>query len=160
MEPNDTSSLAILMGLALEEADLAPAHGDVPVGCVIADETGRVIARAHNRRQVDQDPTAHAEVIALRRAAQARGHWHLDGCTLVATLEPCPMCAGAVVNARIACVVYGCADPKAGAVRTLFALTDDIRLNHRARVVEGIRSEECASRLTEFFGTLRRRGKR
>lgn len=148
------------MGLALDQADLAPAHDDVPVGCVIADALGRVIGSGHNRRQVDQDPTAHAELIALRAAASARGHWRLDDCTLVVTLEPCPMCAGAIVNARVCRVIYGCADPKAGAVRSLFQIADDQRLNHRAQILPGVRAEECASRLTTFFAALRRLGKK
>lgn len=150
----------LLMGLALDEADLAPAHGDVPVGCVVVDAGGNVIGRAHNHRQIDRDPTAHAETIALRQAAAARGHWRLDGCTLVVTLEPCPMCAGAAVNARIQRVIYGCPDPKAGAVRTLFSIADDPRLNHRAEVVSGVRADECAERLTRFFTELRRQGKK
>jgi tRNA(adenine34) deaminase len=150
----------LLMGLALDEADQAPVHGDVPVGCVVVDALGCVIGSGHNRRQLDQDPTAHAELIALRAAASARGHWRLDDCTLVVTLEPCPMCAGALVNARIARVVYGCPDPKAGAVRSLFQIADDQRLNHRAQIVEGVRAEECASRLTSFFAALRRLGKK
>lgn len=157
MDPIDPH---LLMGWALDEADLAPVHGDVPVGCVITDGQGTVIAQAHNRRQVDGDPTAHAELIALRQAAVSIGYWRLDGCTLVVTLEPCPMCAGAIVNARIARVIYGCADPKAGAVRSLFQIADDPRLNHRAEIVAGVRSSECAERLTEFFAALRRLGKK
>ncbi len=157
MDPIDPHTL---MGLALNQADLAPAHGDVPVGCVVADASGQVVGAGHNRRQVDQDPTAHAEIIALRAAAAQRGQWRLDDCTVFVTLEPCPMCAGAIVNARIARVVYGCTDPKAGAVRTLFQIADDQRLNHRAEIVAGVRADECAARLSDFFAALRRLGKK
>lgn len=148
------------MLLALQQADLAAAHGDVPVGCVIADPHGTIIAQAHNRREQDQDPTAHAEIIALRLAAAATGHWRLSECTLVVTLEPCPMCAGAIVNARIPRLVFGCLDPKSGGVRSLMRIADDERLNHRAHIVEGILAEECAQRLKDFFGRLRRDGKK
>jgi len=149
-----------LMELALEEADRAADHGDVPIGCVIVDPCGRVIGRAGNRREADEDPTAHAEILALRQASAALGTWYLCGCTLYCTLEPCPMCAGAIVNARIQRVVYGCDDPKAGAVRSLFQIASDPRLNHQAEVSAGILAEPAASRLREFFARLRKQGKK
>jgi tRNA(adenine34) deaminase len=147
-----------LMALALEEARAAEAHDDVPVGAVVA-RGGAVLAVGHNRREADQDPTAHAELVALRAAAAALGSWHLEGCELVVTLEPCAMCAGAVVLARLDRVVYGAADPKAGAVRSLMSLADDPRLNHRAEVVAGVRAGECGALLTAFFAA-RRAGRR
>jgi tRNA(adenine34) deaminase len=144
---------------ALAEARQAAAAEEVPIGCVIVhDPTGRVIGRGGNRRETDRDPSAHAEIIAMREAAQHLGFWRLVDCTLVVTLEPCPMCAGAIVNARIGKVVYGCRDPKAGAVRTLYQICDDPRLNHRAEVVEGILAEECAAVLRAFFARRRRPG--
>ena len=149
-----------LMQLALEQADLAAAAGDVPVGCVIVDDAGNVLATGRNRREVDQDPTAHAEIVAIREAAKVRGHWRLDHTSLVVTLEPCPMCAGAIVNARIGRVVYGCGDPKGGAVRTLFSIADDARLNHRAQVLPGVLADVCAQRLRDFFVGLRRAGEK
>src|SRR5450432_2825867 len=124
------------MRLALGEARLAFPHGDVPVGAVVVGPDGKELARAHNQRELDADPTAHAELVAVRAAARARGQWRLDGCTLFVTLEPCAMCAGALVNARISRVVFGASDPKAGAVVSLFELGRDARLNHRF-VVEG-----------------------
>jgi tRNA(adenine34) deaminase len=139
----------------------AGAVGEVPIGCVIVHErTGRIIGRGSNRRQIDRDPTAHAEMIAIRQAGQTLGDWRLLDCTLYVTLEPCPMCAGAIVNARIPRLVYGCADPKAGAVRTLFQLCDDGRLNHRVEIVAGAMSEQCAALLTEFFRDQRALGKK
>src|SRR5688572_4381291 len=141
-----------LMGLALEEGMLAGAAGDVPVGAVVADtdprEAGvwKVIGRGRNRREVAGDPTAHAEIEALREAARYLGHWRVEA-TLVVTQEPCPMCAGALVNARIRRLVFGCPNPKAGAVTTLYQIPTDPRLNHRVEVVGGIRSEECAALL-------------
>ena len=146
------------MAVALAEADRAALAGDVPVGCAVYDlATGDLLASAGNRREQDGDPTAHAEVVAVRLAAAARGTWRLDGCGLYVTLEPCPMCAGAVVNARVARVVYGCDDPKAGAVRSLYAICSDARLNHRPEVVAGVRSDECADRLRAFFRSRRGR---
>ena len=143
---------------AIALAARAVAEGEVPIGCVIIDDrTGAVIGRGHNRREADHDPTAHAEILALREAARARGHWRLLDTTLVVTLEPCPMCAGAVVNARVPRLVYGCDDPKAGAVRTLYSVCDDPRLNHRAVVRGGVLADECARLLQEFFRA--RRGK-
>jgi len=142
------------MSLALEQARQAAEHGDVPVGAVVVSE-GQVIAQAHNRREADQDPTAHAELIALRQAAAALGSWRHCGASLYVTLEPCPMCAGALVNARVDHLIYGCADPKAGAVRTLYALCEDPRLNHRVEVTRGVLAPECAEELRAFFGRLR-----
>lgn len=145
---------------ALAEADQAEAHADVPIGCVIVGAGGQLIGRGHNRREVDQDPTAHAEVLALRAAARAHGHWRLEGATVYATLEPCPMCAGALVNARIARLVYAAPDPKAGAVDTLFEIGRDTRLNHRFEIVGGVGREESARRLTAFFAKLRADGQK
>lgn len=143
---------------AIAEAEAAAAVGDVPVGALIVDATGVVVGRGRNRRELDQDPTAHAEVDALRTAARALGHWRLEGATVYVTLEPCPMCAGALVNARVARVVYGCADPKAGAVDTLFTIGRDLRLNHRFAVTAGVLAGECAALLRGFFARLRARG--
>lgn len=148
------------MEMALEQADLAAETGDVPIGCVIVDPLGQVIAQAGNRRHADKDPTAHAEILALRQAAHHLGTWYLCDCTLYVTLEPCPMCAGAIVNSRIGRVVYGCDDPKAGAVRTLFSIASDPRLNHQAQVESGILAAPCAQRLRDFFARLRRAGKK
>ena len=143
-----------LMAIALEEARAAGAAGDVPVGCVIALD-GAIIARGRNRREADADPTAHAEIVALRAAAAAIGHWRVEG-TLVVTQEPCPMCAGAIVNARVRRLVYGCTNPKAGAVSTLYQIPTDTRLNHRVEVTAGVRANECAAELSAFFAALRR----
>jgi tRNA(adenine34) deaminase len=146
---------------AIELARQADAMGEVPIGCVIVhDPTRRIIGRGFNRRQTDHDPTAHAEIIAMRQAGAALGHWRLLDCTLYVTLEPCPMCAGAMVNARIPRLVYGCDDPKAGAVRTLFQLCADPRLNHRIEVNAGILAEPCAELLRAFFRTQRAAGKK
>ncbi len=142
------------MMIAIEEARAAAASGDVPVGAVIV-RNGAVIGRGRNRREVDQDPTAHAEVVALRDAAQTIGHWRVDG-TIYVTQEPCPMCAGALVNARISALVFGCTNPKAGAVQSLFTIVSDARLNHRIEVRSNVRAAECASLLSEFFAELRR----
>src|SRR5438477_441143 len=141
-----------LMHEAIAEANKARAMDEVPIGCVIWHESSaRIIGRGHNRRMVDSDPTAHAELIAIRQAARELGDWRLIDCTLVVTLEPCPMCAGAIVNARIPRLLYGCDDPKAGAVRTLFRLCEDDRLNHRVEVTAGILSDQCAQLLQDFF---------
>jgi tRNA(adenine34) deaminase len=148
------------MRLALAEADAATLHGDVPVGAVVVDADGNELARNHNRREVDADPTAHAELRALRDAAQRRGHWRLEGATLFVTLEPCAMCAGALVNSRIARVVYGASDPKAGAVDTLFSIGRDLRLNHRFEVTSGVLAADAARRLSEFFAKLRAAGEK
>ncbi|MBI5136752.1 MAG: nucleoside deaminase [Nitrospirae bacterium] len=142
------------MADALDEARLAEAAGDVPVGCVVV-KNGQVIARGRNRREADQDPTAHAEVLALRDAARAVGHWRLSGCTVVVTLEPCAMCAGALVLARVERLVYGCADPKAGACGSLYEIPGDARLNHRMAIVSGIAAEICGNLLRDFFRTRR-----
>jgi tRNA(adenine34) deaminase len=148
------------MELALDEAALAAAEDDVPVGAVIVSLERGIIAQAHNQRERLRDPTAHAEMIAITQAAQSLQSWRLENCVLYVTLEPCPMCAGAVVQARIPLVVYGCADPKAGACDTLYRITDDPRLNHRARVLAGVQAERCAWLLSEFFAAKRRLGKK
>ncbi|MGH7180137.1 MAG: tRNA adenosine(34) deaminase TadA [Tepidisphaeraceae bacterium] len=150
-----------LMREALLQAERALEGGEVPIGCVVLDDiTGEIIARAHNSREIAHDPTAHAEIIALRQAASARGHWRLTDCTLVVTLEPCPMCAGALVNARVPRLIYGCDDPKAGAVRTLFQICTDARLNHRVQITAGVLADECAAILSGFFQTQRAAGKK
>jgi tRNA(adenine34) deaminase len=152
---DDASTDRQIMRGALAEADAAAAKGEVPVGCVVVDAHGREIARAHNARETLADPTAHAEMLALREAAARSLTWRLDGATVYVTLEPCPMCAGALVNARVARVVYGCADPKAGAITTMFGIGTDGRLNHRFLVTPGVLADECAERLTTFFRALR-----
>ncbi|MFJ8931915.1 tRNA adenosine(34) deaminase TadA [Streptomyces sp. BH106] len=140
------------MRQALAEAGLAAAGGDVPVGAVVLAPDGTtVLARAHNERELTGDPTAHAEVLALRRAAQEVGEWRLTGCTLVVTLEPCTMCAGALVQSRVDRVVYGARDEKAGAAGSLWDVIRDRRLNHRPEVISGVLAEECATQLTRFF---------
>jgi tRNA(adenine34) deaminase len=143
------------MGLALEEARLAAEDGEVPVGAVIIDATGNVVGRGRNRREGERDPTAHAEMLALREAARALDAWRLIGTTVYVTLEPCPMCAGALVNARVARVVYGCRDPKAGAIESLYTVGVDGRLNHRFAVRGGVREAECAETLRAFFRARR-----
>jgi tRNA(adenine34) deaminase len=142
------------MAAALEQADRAEAAGDVPIGAVIA-RGGSILVAAHNRRIIDRDPTAHAEMLAIRAAAAKLGDWRLTGCTMVVTLEPCCMCAGAIVLARMDRLVYGAADPKAGAVDTLYRLCGDPRLNHRLEVVSGVLSAECGGRLARFFQARR-----
>lgn len=143
------------MRLALAEAARALPAGDVPVGAVVLDPDGEVLGRGFNRREVDADPTAHAEVLALRAAAAARGRWRLDGCSLVVTLEPCTMCAGAAVLARVDRLVFGAFDPKAGAVGSLWDIVRDPRLNHRPEVVAGVLAAECAAVLRDFFAQHR-----
>jgi len=143
VEPDET-----YMQLALEEADAV--EREVPVGAVVV-LNGEVIARGHNRSISDQDPTAHAEMVALRRAAERRGNYRLLGATLYVTVEPCAMCAGALVQARVARLVYGCDDPKAGAVRSLYQIADDPRLNHRLEITSGTLAEECAEKIRRFF---------
>ncbi|CAL8977419.1 tRNA-specific adenosine deaminase [Propionicimonas sp. T2.31MG-18] len=143
------------MAEALAEARLAPVHADVPIGAVVVDRTGAVIARAHNEREASGDPTAHAEVLALRRASALRGSWRLDDCTLVVTLEPCTMCAGALVLARVGRLVFGAYDPKAGAVASLWDVVRDPRLNHRPEVVGGIDEAACGQLLQDFFSAHR-----
>jgi tRNA(adenine34) deaminase len=144
------------MRLALEQAALAPAHDDVPVGAVVLGPDGGVLAVGHNDREGSGDPTAHAEVVVLRAAAAALGGWRLTGCTLVVTLEPCTMCAGAIVLARVSRVVYGADDPKAGAAGSLFDVLRDRRLNWRPEVERGLLAEECGAVLQQFFAARRR----
>jgi tRNA(adenine34) deaminase len=146
------------MGVALEEARAAAKAGDVPVGAVVVAVDGTVSSRAHNQRESHQDPTAHAEVLALRGAAAALGNWRLEGCTLYVTLEPCAMCAAAAVASRLACVVWGAPDPKAGFAGSLGNLLDDPRLNHRVAVRGGLRAGESAALLERFFAKLRTGG--
>ncbi|PWI41082.1 tRNA-specific adenosine deaminase [Streptomyces sp. ICBB 8177] len=136
---------------ALDEAALAPRTGDVPVGAVVLAPDGTVIGRGHNEREATGDPTAHAEVLAIREAARAVGEWRLTGCTLVVTLEPCTMCAGAIVLSRLDRVVYGARDEKAGAAGSLWDVVRDRRLNHRPEVITGVLEPECARELTAFF---------
>jgi tRNA(adenine34) deaminase len=140
---------------ALTEAELAPATGDVPVGAVVVDAAGQVIGRGRNAREATGDPTAHAEILALRDAAAARGEWRLDGASLVVTLEPCTMCAGALVLARVERLVFGADDPKAGAVGSLFDVVRDRRLNHRPEVHRGVAAEESSALLRAFFAQHR-----
>ena len=142
------------MGFALDEARAALDHDDVPVGAVVI-RGGTVIAARHNERELTGDPTAHAEILALRDAATAIGHWRLDDCTLVVTLEPCAMCAGALVNARLGHLVYGTTDPKAGAAGSCFDLVDTTVLNHRVPRTTGVRAEECSHLLKAFFAARR-----
>jgi tRNA(adenine34) deaminase len=145
------------MNEALAEADLAAAEGEVPVGCVVVGADGVELGRGRNAREALADPTAHAEMIAVRAAAARIGGWRLDGATVYVTLEPCTMCAGALVLARVARVVYGCADPKAGALATLYTIGGDPRLNHRFEVVAGVLEGACSERLRKFFAALRAR---
>jgi tRNA(adenine34) deaminase len=142
------------MEAALAEARAATDHGDVPVGCLVV-HGGQVVARTHNRREADGDPTAHAELLALRQAARALGTWRLTGCTVVVTLEPCAMCAGALVLARVDRLLYGCPDPKAGACGSLYDIPSDARLNHRVAVRAGILADDCGTLLRTFFQARR-----
>ena len=137
---------------ALDEARQAPTHGDVPIGAVVLGPDGSVLSVGHNERELHGDPTAHAEIVAIRRAAARLGEWRLEGCTLVVTLEPCAMCAGAIVAARIARLVFGAYDPKAGAVASLFDVVRDPRLPHRTDVRGGILETECGAALRSYFG--------
>jgi tRNA(adenine34) deaminase len=148
------------MRVALAEADAAAEKGEVPVGCAIVAATGELLGTGHNLRETDEDPTAHAELVAIRAAARKLGTWRLEDTTLYVTLEPCVMCAGAMVNARVGNVVYGATDPKAGACATLYAIGEDVRLNHRFPVIGGVLATECAERLTRFFAALRAQGKK
>jgi tRNA(adenine34) deaminase len=143
------------MRLALAEAGRASSAGDVPIGAVVLDPTGAVVGRGYNRREADGDPTAHAEVLALREAAAAAAGWRLTGCTLVVTLEPCTMCAGAAVLARVARVVFGAYDDKAGAVGSLWDVVRDRRLNHRPEVVGGVLAADASALLDVFFAAQR-----
>jgi tRNA(adenine34) deaminase len=144
-----------LMRRALDEARAAVAHGDVPIGAVIVGPDGTVLAARHNERELTGDPTAHAEVLALRDAAARLGTWRLDGCTLVVTLEPCVMCSGAALAARVGTVVFGAADPKGGAMGTLYNVAADPRLNHHPAVVHGVLADESGSLLSAFFDARR-----
>lgn len=141
----------------MAEAVSALQTGDVPVGAVVVGPGGQVLATGRNAREATGDPTAHAEVLALRAASQVIGHWRLEGCALVVTLEPCAMCAGAAVLARVARVVYGASDPKAGAAGSLWNIPADPRLNHRPEVIGGVRAQECGDLLRDFFRQRRRR---
>jgi len=145
------------MQVAIEEAAAAATAGDVPVGAVVLGPDGTIVARRHNERELRQDPVAHAELLAIQDAAAVLGRWRLTDCTVVATLEPCPMCAGALVAARVGRVVFGAADPKAGATGTLYNLCADPRLNHEVDVVAGVRAGECAAQLSSFFAGRRDR---
>lgn len=142
------------MGIAIEEAKKAEGHGDVPIGAAIFRD-GELLARAGNERELRRDPTAHAEVLAIRAAAEALGGWRLPGTTLYVTLEPCAMCAGAIVLARIPTVVFGTVDPKAGAAGSVLAVLAEPALNHRPEVIGGVRQEECAALLRDFFASRR-----
>lgn len=144
------------MRLALDEARAAAALGEVPIGAVVVCG-GEVVARGFNRREIDADPTAHAELMAVREASRALGRWRLEGCTVYVTLEPCPMCAGALHAARIDRCVYGAVDPKAGALGTLYDIASDVRLNHRYEVTPGVLADEASALLKGFFATLRDR---
>jgi tRNA(adenine34) deaminase len=147
------------MRLAYQEAEAALAENEVPVGAIVVRD-GRVIAAAHNQREQLHDPTAHAEMIAITQAAGSLESWRLDDCTLYVTLEPCPMCAGAILQARVPMVVYGAPDPKAGAVHSLYQLLCDPRLNHRTQAVSGVMNQECGAILTRFFQQQRSLGKK
>ena len=148
----ESGQLGDLMGVALDEARAAAEHDDVPIGAVVAHiDTGEVVARRHNQREQDADPTAHAEILALRRAALLTGSWRLDGCTLVVTLEPCTMCSGALVLARVSTLVFGAWEPKTGAVGSLWDVVRDRRLNHRPEVYAGILESECAALVRGYF---------
>ena len=146
----------LFMRLAHEEATLAAAEGEVPIGAVVVCD-GEVVARAHNRRETDHDPSAHAEFAAMVAASRLLGRWRLTGCTVYVTLEPCLMCAGLMINARIDRCVYGAADPKGGALGTLYDVSHDARLNHEFAVTTGVLSDECAGELRAFFRARRRR---
>jgi tRNA(adenine34) deaminase len=143
-----------LMGIAIEEARAAEAHGDVPVGALVVID-GHIVARRHNEREAANDPTAHAEILALRDAAKSTGSWRLEGATVVVTLEPCPMCAGALQQARVERVVFGAVDMKAGACGSLYSIGSDPRLNHEFALTHGVRADECAALLSDFFAGRR-----
>ena len=158
--PSATETDDRMMTRAIELAREAASIGEVPVGAVVYEtKTGTVLGEGSNRREIDNDPSAHAEHIAILAAADRVGDWRLNHCTVVVTLEPCAMCAGLIVNARLGRVVYGADDPKAGACRSLFAIADDGRLNHRAKIVAGVRRDECGQLLRSFFRSLRARSK-
>jgi tRNA(adenine34) deaminase len=153
-EGNTTATHELGMGLAIERARLAEAHGDVPIGAAILHD-GETVALAGNERELRRDPTAHAEILAIRAAAEALGGWRLPGTTLYVTLEPCAMCAGAIVLARVPTVVIGAPDPKAGAAGSVLDVLQEPALNHRPEVISGVRAQECAALLTEFFAGRR-----
>jgi tRNA(adenine34) deaminase len=146
---------AAAISAALEQARAALTVGEVPIGAVVLDASGRVVATGYNEREIGHDPTAHAEILALRRAGAVLGSWHLEGCTLAVTLEPCTMCAGAIVLARVARLVFGAWDPKAGAVGSLWDVVRDRRLNHRPEVVGGVAEDECGALLVDYFAAKR-----
>ena len=153
--PSAVSEWELPMSEALDGARAALLHGDIPVGAVVV-HGGTIIAARHNERQITGDPTAHAELLAMRDASGVLGSWHLDDCAVVVTLEPCPMCAGALVNARVPTLVYGARDPKAGAVHSLYTIPTDARLNHRVDVVADVMADESAALLRAFFAERRR----
>lgn len=146
------------MRIAIDQAKIAEENGDVPIGAVIVHKN-QIIAKAYNQREQLQDPTAHAEIIALTQASAALENWHLNGCTMYVTLEPCPMCAGALVLSRMDKLVYGCDDPKTGAVKSLYNIATDNRLNHRLEVVSGVLADECTKQLQDFFHRRRSENK-
>lgn len=147
---------ALFMAQAISIAQGAARAGDVPVGAIVVQD-GRIVGRGGNRREVDADPTGHAEIVALREACRSAGRWRVDGATLYVTLEPCPMCAGAIVASRVRRLVYGASDPKAGAVRSLYEICDDARLNHRVEITTGVEGEACGQMLRDFFRAARAR---
>ncbi|MCP4193557.1 MAG: nucleoside deaminase [Planctomycetaceae bacterium] len=149
----------VYMGMALAEAEQAWAEEEVPVGAIVVFQD-RVIAAARNQREQLHDPTAHAEMIAITQAAESLSSWRLEGCRIYVTLEPCPMCAGAILQARIPYLIYGASDPKAGAVHSMFQLLSDARLNHQTQVTSGILADRCGKILTDFFQQQRGRGKK
>lgn len=149
------TSDAEAMAVALDEARAAAAEGEIPIGAVVVDADGRIVAAAHNRREATSDPTAHAEVLALRAAAQVLGRWRLDDCTLVVTLEPCPMCAGAAVMSRVGRLVFGAWNDEYGAAGSRWDLVRDRRLNHRAEVISGVRADECGAMVSDFLASRR-----
>jgi len=162
MNPDSDSSPTDLdvqmMFRAIELADQAASLGEVPVGAVVYDtHTGEILSEAHNTREMHKNPTGHAEFSAIVQACKSINDWRLNHCTLVITLEPCPMCAGLIVNARVGRVIFGASDPKAGAVRTLYRLCDDSRLNHRCEIIPGIEADQCSEQLSTFFRTLRKK---
>lgn len=159
-QPQPTPTDVAMMRRAIGLADQSAAAGEVPVGAIVYDtQSGEIIAQAHNTREMHSNPAGHAEFSAIMSACEAIGDWRLNHCTLVVTLEPCPMCAGLIVNARVGRVVYGASDPKAGAVRTLFSLCDDQRLNHRCEIHGEVLAQACAEQLSAFFRILREQRK-
>ncbi len=152
----ESAQIHDLMQIALREAQLATQHGDVPVGALVASmTTGEILSARHNERELTKDPTSHAEILALRDASALRGSWRLDDCALIVTLEPCPMCAGAAIAARVGLLVFGATDPKAGAVGSLYNLLTDPRLNHQVDVIHGVEAEPCGALLLDFFAARR-----